>query len=99
MKVSGTVVTYAEFPGIGSLCFETNLKKYGPFGHTDGTPFEFSVKDGVIAGFYGRFGIYINTIGVYVKRSAELFRPSSQVQTVTPKVRLSLFSPSYVNII
>ncbi|KAK1553668.1 hypothetical protein Q3G72_001871 [Acer saccharum] len=85
MKVSGTVVTYADFPGIGSLCFETNLKKYGPFGHTDGTPFEFSVKDGVIAGFYGRFGIYVNTIGVYVKRSAELFMPSSQVKTVTPK--------------
>ncbi|TXG52230.1 hypothetical protein EZV62_021399 [Acer yangbiense] len=96
MKVSGTVVTYADFPGIGSLCFETNLKKYGPFGHTDGTPFEFSVKDGVIAGFYGRFGIYVNTIGVYVKRSAELFTPSSQVQTVTPKL---LFVDTLVSVV
>ncbi|KAK3231612.1 hypothetical protein Dsin_003493 [Dipteronia sinensis] len=84
-KLSGTLATYAGFPGIGSLCFETNLMKYGPFGHTDGTPFEFSVKDGVIIGFHGRFGIYVNTIGVYVKNSAELFRPSSQVQKVTPK--------------
>ncbi|KAK3231613.1 hypothetical protein Dsin_003494 [Dipteronia sinensis] len=50
-----------------------------------GTPFEFSVKDGVIVGFHGRFGIYVNTIGVYIKHSAELFRPSSQLQTVTPK--------------
>ncbi|KAK0575429.1 hypothetical protein LWI29_000368 [Acer saccharum] len=76
MKLSGTSVTYAEFPGIESLCFETNLKKYGPFGNTDGTPFEFSVKDGVIVGFHGRFGIYVNTIGVYVKK---LFRPSGQL--------------------
>ncbi|TXG52232.1 hypothetical protein EZV62_021401 [Acer yangbiense] len=88
MKLSGTSVTYAEFPGIESLCFETNFKKYGPYGNTDGTPFEFSVKDGVIVGFHGRFGIYLNTIGVYVKNSAKLFWPPSRspVQNVTPKV-------------
>ncbi|TXG52226.1 hypothetical protein EZV62_021395 [Acer yangbiense] len=89
IKLNGTLATYAGFHGIGSLCFETNLKKYGPFGHTDSTPFEFSVKDGVIVGFHGRFGNYINTIGVYIKHSAELFWPSSQ-----PKVRLLLFSPT-----
>ncbi|KAL5847639.1 hypothetical protein ACOSQ3_011163 [Xanthoceras sorbifolium] len=73
IKISGTLTTCRGFPSIGSLCFDTNLKKCGPFGHTNGTPFEFSVKDGVIVGFHGRFGTYVNAIGVYIKHSAEAF--------------------------
>ncbi|KAL5780491.1 hypothetical protein ACOSQ2_011228 [Xanthoceras sorbifolium] len=91
IKISGTLTTCRGFPSIGSLCFDTNLKKCGPFGHTNGTPFEFSVKDGVIVGFHGRFGTYVNAIGVYIKHSAELFRPSiSQLQIVNPKVNTEM---------
>ncbi|KAK2660531.1 hypothetical protein Ddye_007064 [Dipteronia dyeriana] len=81
-KINGTQKTqYEKAYCIESLCFHTNLNKYGPFGPTDGTPFELSMKDGVIVGFHGCSGGYINAIGVYVKNSADLFGPSSQVNT------------------
>ncbi|KAK1555178.1 hypothetical protein Q3G72_022999 [Acer saccharum] len=90
MKISGTQQTYANIYCIQSLCFHTNLNKYGPFGPTNGTPFELSMKDGVIVGFHGRSGIYIDAIGVYVKNSADLFGPSSHVQILTPQVNTGM---------
>ena len=86
-KISGTQKTlYEKAYCIESLFFHTNLNKYGPFGPTNGTPFELCMKDGVIVGFHGRSGVYINAIGVYVKNSADLFSPSSHVQILTPQV-------------
>nr|KAJ0227228.1 hypothetical protein LSAT_V11C100007950 [Lactuca sativa] len=54
-------------PMLMSLSFHTNQIRYGPYGNSDkGTPFSYDGKDGMIIGFYGRFGQYINAIGIYV---------------------------------
>ncbi|KAK3220424.1 hypothetical protein Dsin_014394 [Dipteronia sinensis] len=71
-----------------SLCFHTNRKKYGPFGH----------PERIIAGFYGSTIVNKNwiygTLGVYVKHSTDLFDPPNQVQVVKPrsKVIRSIFN-------
>nr|BAE95375.1 lectin [Cycas revoluta]BAV72209.1 lectin [Cycas revoluta] len=51
---------------ITSLTFETNLKRYGPYGKAGGKHFESGpAGDGKIVGFYGRSGDYLDAIGVY----------------------------------
>ncbi|OIT07262.1 PREDICTED: putative late blight resistance protein homolog R1B-23 [Nicotiana attenuata] len=57
---------------IKSLCFITNAKNYGPFGpEAGGTPFSLVMKEGVaIVGFHGRYGAYLDAIGVYLQKLA-----------------------------
>ncbi|KAH9319127.1 hypothetical protein KI387_020896 [Taxus chinensis] len=50
---------------IRSLTFYTNLRKYGPYGVEEGTPFESPTLGSRIAGFHGRSGLYLDAIGVY----------------------------------
>ncbi|CAH1442812.1 unnamed protein product [Lactuca virosa] len=69
-SISGTIDnsggSYSS-PMLMSLSFHTNQIRYGPYGNSDkGTPFSYDGKDGMIIGFYGRFGQYINAIGIYV---------------------------------
>ncbi|MCL7031265.1 hypothetical protein MKW94_024386 [Papaver nudicaule] len=42
------------------------LEKYGPFGNEQGTAFSSYVQDGMIIGFHGRGGWFIDSIGVHV---------------------------------
>lgn len=79
MKIKGLLSSYNGIPCIGSLEISTNLAKYGPFASTSGSRgFEFSMKDGVIIGFHGHHGVYLNSIGVYFKTTADLFIPQTR---------------------
>ncbi|KAJ0963159.1 hypothetical protein J5N97_028281 [Dioscorea zingiberensis] len=51
---------------IKSITFHTTKKKYGPFGEEQGTFFTSVLADGMIVGFHGRSGWYIDSIGVHV---------------------------------
>ncbi|XP_058110557.1 jacalin-related lectin 3-like [Magnolia sinica] len=46
--------------------FHTTRRKYSPFGEESGTFFSSNIKDGMVVGFHGRNGWYIDSIGVYV---------------------------------
>ncbi|KAH7833005.1 hypothetical protein Vadar_002269 [Vaccinium darrowii] len=50
-----------------SLCFNTNLTKYGPFGSTWDASFEsIRIEGGVVVGFHGLVGNFITAIGIFV---------------------------------
>ena len=62
---------------VKSLTFYTNKKKYGPFGDEQGIPFSSGSKDGIIVGFHGRKGWFVESIGVHVlEGKLSLPRPS-----------------------
>uniref|UniRef100_K4AL85 Jacalin-type lectin domain-containing protein n=1 Tax=Setaria italica TaxID=4555 RepID=K4AL85_SETIT len=67
-EVSGTFAYIGTQPtdAVTSLTFVTNLRKHGPFGDVDGTPFSVPVRDGGrIVALFGRGWDYIDAIGVY----------------------------------
>ncbi|GFQ07014.1 jacalin-related lectin 3 [Phtheirospermum japonicum] len=51
---------------VRSLTFETNKRKYGPFGVQEGTYFT-SKMHGKIVGFVGKCGWYLDSVGVYIE--------------------------------
>ncbi|KAJ4962383.1 hypothetical protein NE237_022322 [Protea cynaroides] len=51
---------------IQSLTFHTTKKKYGPFGDEQGTFFSSNLKEGMVVGFHGRKGWFLDGIGVHV---------------------------------
>ena len=72
MEVSGTYGLCSPHPDvvITSLTLVTNLCSYGPFSQPTGTPFHTRVDNSAsIVGFFGRSGIYLDAIGVYVRPS------------------------------
>ncbi|KAM3749711.1 hypothetical protein ACB098_05G208000 [Castanea mollissima] len=64
---SGTVKDMGAHIVIRSLRFKTNKTEYGPYGTVAGQPFSCSMEGGVIVGFHGRAGDYVDAIGAYVK--------------------------------
>ncbi|KAK4434556.1 Jacalin-related lectin 3 [Sesamum alatum] len=52
---------------IRSLTFESNKRKYGPFGVEKGTYFTSSTTQGKVVGFIGKAGWYIDAIGCYME--------------------------------
>ncbi|KAJ4838015.1 hypothetical protein Tsubulata_030946 [Turnera subulata] len=52
---------------VRSLVFESNRKKYGPFGIQQGTHFSFPLTGGKVVGFHGRSSWHLDSIGVYLK--------------------------------
>ncbi|XP_062076287.1 mannose/glucose-specific lectin-like [Humulus lupulus] len=66
-SISGTYGIYRGLTVITSLSFITNLNTYGPFGKATGTAFSNPIQDGVVVGFHGKSGYYIDSIGIYVK--------------------------------
>lgn len=44
----------------------TTERKYGPFGNEQGTAFSSYIQDGMVIGFHGRGGWFIDSIGVHV---------------------------------
>lgn len=52
---------------IKALTFYTTNGKYGPFGEEQGVPFSTKLKEGMIVGFHGRKGLFLDAIGVHVK--------------------------------
>ncbi|OVA11735.1 Mannose-binding lectin [Macleaya cordata] len=53
---------------IRSLMFTSNQRTFGPFGIEEGTPFSFPMDGGLIVGFRGRSGWYLDAIGFSVSR-------------------------------
>lgn len=60
---------------VRSLSFESNKKIYGPFGVEQGTYFSLPVTGAMIVGFHGRYGWYLDAIGVHL-RSYQQPKPS-----------------------
>ncbi|KAL4556063.1 hypothetical protein LXL04_038703 [Taraxacum kok-saghyz] len=52
---------------ITSLCFTTNKKRDGPFGQQIGTRFSVPWDLGSFAGFFGRSGLSLDALGIYLK--------------------------------
>uniref|UniRef100_A0A803LKG9 Jacalin-type lectin domain-containing protein n=1 Tax=Chenopodium quinoa TaxID=63459 RepID=A0A803LKG9_CHEQI len=52
---------------IKSLTFYTTKGKYGPYGEEQGVAFTSKSKEGMIVGFHGRKGLFLDAIGVHVK--------------------------------
>ncbi|KAL7618746.1 hypothetical protein Lser_V15G00705 [Lactuca serriola] len=63
-----------------SLCFHINQNRYGPFGSNKGTRFSYDGEGGVVVGFHGRVGHYIDAIGIYLMPKSLAFRQNSTCQ-------------------
>ncbi|KAG5588222.1 hypothetical protein H5410_048656 [Solanum commersonii] len=66
--VSGTYGLYDSYLIIKSIKFHTNLSDHGPMGsviNTD-TNFSFIMQGGVVVGFHGSSGAFLDAIGLYV---------------------------------
>lgn len=86
-SISGTVGSFAGSDVVMSLCFQTNQKRYGPYGSDKGTHFSFDGKGGVIVGFHGRFGSFIDAIGIYLMPKSLAFdRHSTREESITNEV-------------
>ncbi|XP_062097348.1 jacalin-related lectin 3-like [Humulus lupulus] len=76
---------------IKSLTFFTNKKKYGPFGDEQGLPFSSGQKDGIVVGFHGKQGWFVDSIGVHVLNVVEgkysLPRPSFDINSTVTDIR------------
>lgn len=64
--------TYGSFDVWGTLCvrsltFESNHRKYGPFGSESGTYFSLPKSESKIVGFHGKAGWYLDAIGVHIQ--------------------------------
>ncbi|KAK2640083.1 hypothetical protein Ddye_027878 [Dipteronia dyeriana] len=68
-SISGTTKYFGGHVVIESLTFQTNKTVYGPYGLTTGDAFGIPIEFGEVVGFFGRAGLYIDAIGVYVKPS------------------------------
>ncbi|KAH7834077.1 hypothetical protein Vadar_012526 [Vaccinium darrowii] len=69
-QLSSIEMTFDDDDGkltIVSLCFNTNRKKYGPFGSkSGGSSVSIPIDGGFIAGFHGRIDTYLTAIGIFV---------------------------------
>ncbi|KAL5827055.1 hypothetical protein ACOSQ4_018852 [Xanthoceras sorbifolium] len=68
--ISGTIIDNFGKVVVESLTFHTNKTKYGPYGLTNGSTFEIPMKNGEIVGFFGNAGAFLDTVGIYLKTSA-----------------------------
>ncbi|KAI8561821.1 hypothetical protein RHMOL_Rhmol04G0371300 [Rhododendron molle] len=73
--ISGSYGWFSALDGVqmqivSSITFTTNIKTYGPFGccRQNDAAFDFQLgQDNGFGGFHGIAGMYLNSIGVYVK--------------------------------
>lgn len=76
-SISGTVGSYGGHEVVMSLCFVTNQNRYGPYGSDTGTRFSYNGKGGIIVGFHGRVGKYLDAVGIYVMPESLAFGRNS----------------------
>ncbi|KAL5755811.1 hypothetical protein ACOSQ2_020557 [Xanthoceras sorbifolium] len=78
VSVSGyySPVVYGGSPVVRSLTFKSNKRTFGPYGVEEGIPFTFSMDGGLVVGFKGRSGWYLDAIGFHLskKQSTKLFQ-------------------------
>ncbi|KAL5774836.1 hypothetical protein ACOSP7_012393 [Xanthoceras sorbifolium] len=89
-SITGTLRTVNNQYVIESISFITNNQnKYGPYGTTDGTPFDYSVTGKKIVDFFERCDMtyWVNAIGVYVDSTSvgDLFSPAP-AKTIASKI-------------
>ncbi|XP_057813562.2 jacalin-related lectin 3 isoform X1 [Cryptomeria japonica] len=77
---------------IRSLTFESNFKKYGPYGVQQGAYFSFPMNGGKIIGFHGQSGWYLDSIGVYLSHLHPLIDDMSPDLSIVPAT--SMLTPS-----
>ncbi|KAI8527113.1 hypothetical protein RHMOL_Rhmol12G0050900 [Rhododendron molle] len=65
-SISLTYKDYSRNVVLSSLSFNTNLRNIGPFGKGGGLPMSIPMEGGVITGFHGRGGSYLDAIGIFV---------------------------------
>ncbi|KAF9613367.1 hypothetical protein IFM89_007445 [Coptis chinensis] len=73
---------------IRSLTIKSNRRTFGPFGVEEGTPFSFPMEGGLIVGFKGRSGWYLDALSFRVSRvqtSTLLERMQLKLQKLTQK--------------
>lgn len=74
-SISGAIGIHEGSQVVMSVCFHTNRRQYGPFGSAGVTGFSYDGNRGMIVGFHGRFGKFIDSIGIYVMpKSLALYR-------------------------
>ena len=67
MGFYGPVEGNDGFEALRSITFYTNSGKYGPFGNEIGHAFTSSASKGKVVGFFGRSGVYLDSIGVHME--------------------------------
>eukprot|EP01018_Ginkgo_biloba_P020972 Gb_08638 [translate_table: standard] len=78
---------------IRSLTFQSNFKKYGPYGVEQGTHFSFPMSGGKIVGFHGQSGWFLDSIGVYLWHlHAPMTASSPESSQIVPSI--STLKPS-----
>ncbi|KAL7586661.1 hypothetical protein Lser_V15G39372 [Lactuca serriola] len=70
--INGTIGSRDGFTIISSLSFQTNKRTHGPFGRATETVFSIPWDKGLLVGFYGLSGYYIDSnIGIYVEPNVD----------------------------
>ncbi|KAL9445950.1 hypothetical protein AB3S75_013766 [Citrus x aurantiifolia] len=82
----GSIIDYGPVL-VRSLVFESNKRKYGPFGLQQGIHFSLPMAGGMIAGFHGRSSWFLESIGVHLK----------PLLIQNPPINLSSASQNYVS--
>ncbi|XVF29547.1 hypothetical protein REPUB_Repub15cG0130700 [Reevesia pubescens] len=79
-------------PVIRSLTFKSNRRTFGPYGVEEGTPFTFTEEGGLIAGFNGRSGWHLDSIGFRLCRvqSPKLFQKDGGKDQASSKKKMSV---------
>ena len=85
-------VVFGGSPVIRSLTLKSNRRKFGPYGVEEGTPFSFSTDGGLIVGFKGRSGWYLDSLGFRLSR----VQTTNLYQKVQQKLK-KLVSIAYPN--
>ncbi|XP_024023650.1 galactose-specific lectin [Morus notabilis] len=66
VEVSGYTDNVRGYKVVRSLTFKTNKATYGPYGTTSGTPFNLPIQNGLIVGFKGSIGYWLDYIGFHL---------------------------------
>ncbi|KAJ0786532.1 putative jacalin-like lectin domain-containing protein [Helianthus annuus] len=64
IEINGKVATFENLNLVTQLTFVTNKQTYGPYGTNGGTDFSCPIAKGKVVGFFGRYGAYLDAIGV-----------------------------------
>ncbi|XP_024031907.1 galactose-specific lectin-like [Morus notabilis] len=66
VEVSGYTGKVSGYTVVRSLTFKTNKETYGPYGVTSGTHFKLPIQNGLIVGFKGSVGYWLDYIGFHL---------------------------------
>ncbi|XP_039158564.1 mannose/glucose-specific lectin-like [Eucalyptus grandis] len=72
-SVSGYITSGFGFTIIHSLTFQSNKRRYGPFGTKTGRKFSFPATGGKIIGFFGSSDSHLQSLGAYFKPISHLY--------------------------